>query len=118
MCAHAHCVLLYCIWANTSYDVYFKLTENTSRSIAQFEYANAIGSLMYVMHCTRLYIAFIAYKLSRYTNNPCMDHWITITRVLGYLKSIMIFGLFYNNFLIVLEGYINVSWITNASDNK
>jgi len=47
-----------------------------------------------------------------------MDHWITIIIVLGYLKSTMNFGLFYNNFLIVLESYINVSWITNASDNK
>jgi len=70
------------------------------------------------MHCTRLYIAFIAYKLSRYTNNSSMDHWITIIIVPGYLKSTMNFGLFYNNFLIVLESYINVSWITNASDNK
>jgi len=30
----------------------------------------------------------------------------------------MNFGLFYNNFLVVLKGYTNVSWITNASDNK
>jgi hypothetical protein len=30
----------------------------------------------------------------------------------------MNFGLFYNNFLDVLKGYTNVSWITNASDNK
>jgi hypothetical protein len=30
----------------------------------------------------------------------------------------MDFGLFYNNFPVVLEGYIDVSWITNASDTK
>jgi hypothetical protein len=30
----------------------------------------------------------------------------------------MNFGLFYNNFLVVLKGYSNVSWITSASDNK
>jgi hypothetical protein len=28
------------------------------------------------------------------------------------------FGLFYNNFLDVLESYTNASWITNASDNN
>jgi hypothetical protein len=28
------------------------------------------------------------------------------------------FGLFYNNFSVVLEGYTNASWITNASDNN
>jgi hypothetical protein len=30
----------------------------------------------------------------------------------------MKFGLFYNNFSIVLEGYIDASWITSTSDNK
>ena len=70
------------------------------------------------MHCTRLDIAFIVCKLSRYTSNFSKDHWKTITRILGYLKQTMNFGLFYNNFPVVLEGYIDVSWITNASDTK
>lgn len=118
MCVCMHCVLLYCIWVNTLYDVCFKLTKNTSRSIAQIEYANAIGSLMHIMHCTRPYIAFIECKLSTYTNNSNTDHWRIITRVLGYLKRTINIGLFYSNFLIVLEGYINVSSITNVSDNK
>lgn len=30
----------------------------------------------------------------------------------------MNFGLFYSNFLAVLEGYLHVSWTTSASDNK
>jgi len=73
--------------ANTPYDVSCKLIENTGRSIVQIEYASVIGSLIYVMHCTRLDIAFIVCKLSRYTSNLSKDHWKTITIILGYLKK-------------------------------
>ena len=42
--------------ANTPYDVGCQLENNTGRSIFQLDYASAIGSLMYVMHCN---IAFL-----------------------------------------------------------
>lgn len=104
--------------ASTPYDVSAKLSENSGRAIAQIEYASAIGSLMYAMHCTRPDIAFAVCKLSRYTHNPSAEHWRAIGRVLGYLKKTMNFGLFYNNFPVVLEGYTDASWITSANDNK
>jgi hypothetical protein len=43
---------------NTPFDVSTKLEENARRSISQHEYASAIGSLMYELHCTRLDTAF------------------------------------------------------------
>ena len=104
--------------ANTPYDISSKLTENTSRSIAQLEYASAIGSLMYAMYCTRPYIVFTMCKLSRYTSNPSVEHWKAIARVLGYLKKTMNLGLLYNKFPVVLEGYTYASWITSTRDNK
>ena len=104
--------------ANTLYDVSSKLTENTGRSVAQIEYASAIGSLMYAMHCTRPDIAFTVCKLSRFISNPSVEHWKAIARVLGYLKKTMNLGLLYNKFPAVLEGYTDASWITSTKDNK
>ena len=75
--------------ANSPYDVSFKLTENTGRSVAQIEYASAIGSLMYVMHCTRANITFTVCKLSKFTSNPSVEHWKAIERVFGYLIKTM-----------------------------
>jgi len=49
--------------------------------MAQLEYVNAIGSLMYAMHCTRPDIAFSICKLSRYTSKPNTDHCTAIARV-------------------------------------
>ena len=103
---------------NTPYDVSEKLVENSGRSVSQLDYASAIGSLMYAMHCTRPDIAFVVGKLSRYTHNPSSDHWKAIGRIFGYLKRTKSYALSYNKFPSVLEGYCDASWITSVSDNK
>jgi len=104
--------------ANTPYDTIMKLVEKTGTTIAQLEYASAIRSLMYAMHCTRADIAFALCKLSRFTSKPSTMHWKEIVRVLGYLKRTEDLGILYHNFPAVLEGFTDASWITSATDNK
>ena len=72
--------------ARTPVDINLHLSKNNGKSISQQEYAQAIGSLMYVMNCTCPDIAYAVSKLSRYTSNPGPDHWKAIVRVLRYLK--------------------------------
>ena len=60
--------------ANTHFDQNIKFGENTGRAIAQLEYASAIGSMIYAMHCIRSDISFSVGKLSRFTSNPSVDH--------------------------------------------
>ncbi|XP_075099215.1 secreted RxLR effector protein 161-like [Nicotiana tabacum] len=103
---------------NTPFDASSKMVENPRRSVSQLDYASAIGSLMYVMHCTRPDIAFAICKLSRYNHTPSGDHWKGIVKALGYLKKTKTFALYYNTFLSVLEGYCDASWITSIGDNK
>lgn len=38
---------------NIPYNVSNKLIENLKRSVSQLDYTSAIGSLMYIMHCTK-----------------------------------------------------------------
>ena len=45
----------------------------------------------------------IAYRLSRYTLNPSVEHWDAISRLLRYLKSIYDFGLSYCGYLVVIK---------------
>uniref|UniRef100_A0A2N9HDI0 CCHC-type domain-containing protein n=1 Tax=Fagus sylvatica TaxID=28930 RepID=A0A2N9HDI0_FAGSY len=94
------------------------LVENTGRAIAQLEFASAIGSMMYAMHCTRPDIAFAVNRLSRYTSNPSAEHWKAIARVLGYLKKTKDLGLYYSGYPAVLEGYSDANWVTSVGDNK
>ncbi|XP_047312879.1 secreted RxLR effector protein 161-like [Impatiens glandulifera] len=49
-------------------------------------YASAVGSLMYAQVCTRPDLAYIVGMLGRYLSNPGMDHWVTVKRVMRYLK--------------------------------
>jgi hypothetical protein len=88
--------------ANTHFDSSIKLNDNSGRVIAQLEYASAIGSMMFAMHCTRPDIAFAVYRLSRYTSYPSINHWKAIARLLGYLKRTINLGLFYSKFPSVL----------------
>ena len=70
----------------TPIDVNLHLTKNKGQGIYQLEYSRIIGSLMYIMNCTRPNIAYAISKLSRYTSNPGEDHWKALVRVLRYLK--------------------------------
>ena len=56
-----------------------------------------IGSLMYLMSCTRPYIAYAVSKLSRYTSNPNGGHGKGIVRVLRYLRYTRDYGLHYTS---------------------
>ncbi|GJY70751.1 zinc finger, CCHC-type containing protein [Tanacetum coccineum] len=76
-----------CTPVSTPMDTSEKLMPNNGQAVSQLEYCKVIGCLMYGMTCTRPDIAFPIGKLSMYTSNP------------------------------VLEGYTDVSWITNTEDN-
>ena len=60
--------------ANTPFDSSVKLEKDDGRAVAQLEYASAIGSLMYVVQCTRAGISFAIGKLSWFTSNPSVEH--------------------------------------------
>jgi len=60
--------------ANTPFDYSMKLNDYYDKAVSQLEYASAIRSLMYDIHCTRPYIAFAICKLSRYISKPNTDH--------------------------------------------
>ncbi|XP_071694001.1 secreted RxLR effector protein 161-like [Rutidosis leptorrhynchoides] len=70
------------------------------------------------MTSTRPDIAFIVGKLSRFTSNPNAIHWRAVVRVFKYLKGTMDYGITYTGFFSVLEGYSDVSWITNDEDHS
>ena len=94
------------------------LSKNKGESISQLKYAQIIGSLMYLMNCTRPDIAYAVSKLSRFTSNPGEDHWIAMTRVLRYLRYTLNDGLYYTRYPAVLEGYCDANWISDTKDSK
>ena len=104
--------------ARTQVDVTLHLSKNKGESVSQVEYSRVIDSLMYLMSCTRLDIAYAINKLSRYTSNPGAMHWQRIMRVLKYLRFTRDYGLHYTRYPTVLEGYNDANWISNVKDSK
>ena len=83
----------------------------------QKEYANIIGSLRYAIDCTRPDIADAVGVLAKFTSKPNFEHWNAMTQLMGYLKRTVHYGLLYQRYPAVFEGYSDVSWNTLLGDS-
>jgi hypothetical protein len=63
--------------------------------MSRVPYASVVGSLMYVMVCTRPDIAHSMGFLSRYMSKPWNEHWTTLKRVFKYFCGTTDYGIFY-----------------------
>src|SRR4051812_3675682 len=75
-------------------------------------YANIVGSLMYVMVCTRPDIAYAVSLVSRYMANPGKAHWQALKWILRYINWSLNIVLIYGGALgedskAVIEGYVD-----------
>ena len=70
-------------------------------------YSHAIGSVMYMMVCTRPDLAHAISVLSRYMSNPGREHWEAVKWLMRYLKGSTNVGLLFEHCpnLVVLEGF-------------
>nr|GEV85297.1 Pol polyprotein [Tanacetum cinerariifolium] len=67
---------------------------------------------------TRHDLAYAVSRLSRYTSNPSDAHWKAMTRVLHYLRYIRDYGLHYDRYPAVIEGYSDANWISDIKDSR
>ena len=70
-------------------------TPQEKERMPRVPYANVIGSLMYVMMCTRPDISYVIGLVSRYQSNPGHKHWSAIKTILAYLKGTADYSLCY-----------------------
>ena len=96
-----------CKFVSTPYDANSRLKKNKETSVSQNEYAQLIGSLIYLMNCTYPNIAYAISRLSHYTQSPNREHWTALNKILKYLKGTINYRLMYFGLPAVLEGYRN-----------
>ena len=77
---------------STPLGCHFKLSKEQSPKtkeemdhMCKVPYASAIGSLMYVMVCTRPDIAYAMGVVSKFMSRPGKQHWVAIKWILRYL---------------------------------
>ena len=88
---------------------HFKLSKEQSPKIAEerdhmtlVPYASAVGTLMYVMVCTRHDIAHAVGVVSRYMANPGKEHWEAVKWLLRYLRGTSSTSLFFGKGKVIL----------------
>ena len=90
--------------AKTHVNTMLHLTKNVGEAVLQREYAQVIGSRMYLTNCTRPNLAHAVNVLSLYTSNPGHTYWKAITSVLNYLRYIKSYMLHYSKEPSIFEG--------------
>ena len=80
-------------------------TDLDKKQMERVPYASAIGSLMYVMMCTRPDICYAVGLVSRFQSNPGEKHWKAVKRILRYLKGTSDYALCYQGSDLRLVGY-------------
>nr|GEW03182.1 peroxidase 24-like [Tanacetum cinerariifolium] len=68
-------------------------SEEDKEDMSRVPYSSAVGSLMYVMVCTRLDLAHVVSVVSRYMHNTGKMHWEAVKCILRYLKGTSNIGL-------------------------
>ena len=81
-------------------------------------YANAVGSLMYAMLCTRPDTCFVVGMVSRYQSNPRLAHWKAVKRIFRYLKGTVDYSLCYQGNDLQLRGYTDADWGGDLDERK
>ena len=80
-------------------------TKTEKAKISKVPYASIVGSLMYVMVCTRSNIVYVVGVVHRYMSNPGREHWVTVKWILWYLRGTSTLYLQFGLGKPILEGF-------------
>ena len=75
--------------------------------MSRVPYSSTVGSLMYVMVCTRPDISHAVGVVRRYMNNPGKEHWEVVKWILRYLRGTTIHALCFGGSDTFLQGYVD-----------
>ncbi|XP_051117795.1 secreted RxLR effector protein 161-like [Andrographis paniculata] len=94
-------------------------SENDVKYMMNVPYTSAVGSIMYLMVCTRPDLAYSISCLSRYMANPGVEHWNALKCVFKYLVDTIDVGLVFGKHIsgIKLNGYVDSNY-ANDRDSR
>ena len=83
-------------------------------------YRELLGTIMYIMLCTRPDVCFPVGFLGRFQQNPSRAHWQSLKRLVRYLKGTKTKCLEYKKYAVAepLVGYADADWASDTVDRK
>jgi hypothetical protein len=82
-------------------------TPTEEEFMATLPYRQILGSIRYLVSCTRPDLSYCAGFLSRFMHNPGIAHWQPLKRVLRYLQYTKDTGITYHNFQLQNSSHRN-----------
>ncbi|KAL0405950.1 UNVERIFIED_CONTAM: Retrovirus-related Pol polyprotein from transposon RE2 [Sesamum latifolium] len=86
--------------------------------MSKIPYASAVGSIQYVVQCTRPDVAYALSVTNRYQACAGEAHWSALKIILKYLKRTKDMFLIYGGGELILEGYSDASFQSNDDNTK
>jgi len=93
-------------------------TQEEREKMRNCPYASAVGSLMYVMLCTRPDICYAKSIVSRYQSNPSSEHWTAAKHILKYLNRTKHYFLVFGGEDLIVHGYTDSDFQSDIDDRK
>ncbi|KAG6615786.1 Integrase catalytic core protein [Phytophthora cinnamomi] len=108
-----------CKPAASPVDISMKLVSSDAMAKLDAPFREAVGALMHLMTSTRPDIAFAVGYVSRFMENPQVEHWIAVKRIFRYLQGTKSYGIrFSPGKDIDFQGYSDADWAGDLSDRK
>ncbi|KAL0285249.1 UNVERIFIED_CONTAM: Retrovirus-related Pol polyprotein from transposon TNT 1-94 [Sesamum radiatum] len=96
----------------------FPKTDEEFKRILDIPYASAVGSIQYVVQCTRPDVAYALSVTSKYQGCAGETYWSTVKTILKYLRRTQDMFLVYSSGQLILEGYSDASFQSGDDDAK
>ncbi|KAL2253784.1 UNVERIFIED_CONTAM: Retrovirus-related Pol polyprotein from transposon TNT 1-94 [Sesamum indicum] len=95
-------------------------SENDMQKMSKIPYSNVIGSIMFLMVCTRPDVAYAISCLSRYMSNPGPPHWEALKWLLRYLRGSENVGIKFSKHSAHahLIGYVDSNYANDRDSRK
>ncbi|KAL0373401.1 UNVERIFIED_CONTAM: Retrovirus-related Pol polyprotein from transposon TNT 1-94 [Sesamum radiatum] len=93
-------------------------TDEEFKRMPDIPYALAVGSIQYVVQCTKPDVAYALSVTSKYQACAGEAHWSAVKTILKYLKRTQDMFLIYGGGELILEGYNETSFQSDDDDAK
>ncbi|GKB26309.1 retrovirus-related pol polyprotein from transposon TNT 1-94, partial [Tanacetum coccineum] len=93
-------------------------SEKERMEMSRVPYASVVGSLMFVIICTRPDIAHAVGVVSWYMAEPGREHWEAVKRILRYVKGTSDVALCFGDSYLIVTGYVDSDYAGDLDGSK
>jgi hypothetical protein len=92
--------------------------EEDEAQMKEIPYQQAVGALLYLSTTTRPDIAYSVSKVARFNQNPGVQHWVAVKRIIRYLVGTRDYGISFSPEKEGVTGFVDADYGGDPDDRK